>query len=190
MQKSINYASFAISILTLIVLVATGIGSKPWEAVNALAAVISGLAAAVGLLFIALQMRSAQKLAKAQFINELCRDIDSYAETESCLDREGIWYANGAIFDQKDMEAIEKYLTFFERIRFILDAQVLDIETIDDLFAYRFFYLVHNPNVQSNVLLNPDMQPYFSSVFQLHSVWIKYRQTKGLPIPRAEVSLR
>jgi len=51
----------------------------------------------------------------------------------------------------EDVEAIEKYLNFFERIQLILDTQVLDLEIIDKLFAYRFFYLVHNPNVQSKV---------------------------------------
>jgi len=189
MQKIINYTSLALSIITLVVLFATGIGGKPWEAVNALAAVISGLASSLGLLLIAMQLRSAQKLSKAQFVNELCRDIDNYVETDSRLDIGGIWYTNGATMDKKDEEAIEKYLSFFERIKHILDAQVVDMETIDELFAYRFFYLVHNPNVQSKVIFDPEVQPYYRSLFHLYALWVEYRQTKGLPIPRAETPL-
>ncbi len=90
----------------------------------------------------------------------------------------------------EDVEAIEKYLNFFERIQLILDTQVLDLEIIDKLFAYRFFYLVHNPNVQSKVLLNSDMQPYFCSFFELYFTWLEYRRKKRLPIPRDELIIK
>ncbi len=184
MQKFISYAAFTISMFTLIILFATGLGSKSWEAVNAIAAVISGLAASLGLLFVGLQLRSTDRLSKAQFINDLARDIDLHIRAESNLDRGGKWYEDTSILEQEDVEAIEKYLNFFERIKLIFDTKVLDLETIDKLFAYRFFYLVNNPNVQSKVLFNSDMQPYFRSIFQLYSIWLKYRQGKGLPIPR------
>jgi hypothetical protein len=187
MQKFISYAAFTISVFTLIILVASGIGSKSWEVVNAIAAVISGLAASLGLLFVGLQLRSTDRQTKAQFINDLARDIDLHVRAESNLDRGGKWwYENTNILEQEDVESIEKYLNFFERIKLIFDTKVIDLETIDELFAYRFFYLVHNPNVQSEILLHSDMKPYFRSIFKLYSIWLKYRQAKELPIPRDE----
>jgi hypothetical protein len=91
LQKFTSYAAFGVSVFTLLVLLATGLGSKPWEAVNAIAALISGLAASLGLLFVGLQLRSTDRLAKAQFINELAKDIDSHSEAESNLDPGGKW---------------------------------------------------------------------------------------------------
>ncbi|MGK7875941.1 MAG: hypothetical protein AB4426_22375 [Xenococcaceae cyanobacterium] len=111
------------------------------EAVNTITAFISGISAVIGLFFVGFQLRSSDRLAKAQFVNELARDIDSHSETESYLDREGKWYEANATFSQEDLESIEKYLNFFERVKFILDTQVIDMETVDDLFAYRFFFI-------------------------------------------------
>ncbi|NQZ60804.1 hypothetical protein [Crocosphaera sp.] len=54
--------------------------------------IISGISAVIGLFFVGFQLHSGERLAKAQFINELARDIDSHRETESHLDREGKWY--------------------------------------------------------------------------------------------------
>jgi hypothetical protein len=186
MQKFASYAAFAISIFTLIIVISTGLGSKPWEVVNAMAAVISGLAASLGLLFVGLQLRSTDRLTKAQFINELAAASELYVKVESNLDRGGKWYDSNISLAQEDIEAIEKYLNFFERVKLIFDTKVLEIEILDELLAYRFFYLVHNPNVQSKILFNEDMQPYFRSIFQLYSIWLKYRQNKALPIPRED----
>jgi len=175
-----SYAAFAISCLTVIILISNGLGSKPWEAVNAIAALISGLVASLGLFFVGLQLRSTDRLAKAQFINDLARDIDNHVKAESNLDPGGKWYKNSNLLNQEDIEALVKYLNFFERIKLIFDTKVIDIETIDELFAYRFFSLVHNPNVQSQILFNSDIQPYYSSIFQLYSIWLKYRHKNKL----------
>ncbi len=92
--------------------------------------ILSGISAVIGLFFVGFQLRSGQRLAKAQFINELVRDIDSHSETESHLDREGKWYEPNATLSQKDKELLEKYLNFFERVKFILDTKVIDLKTI------------------------------------------------------------
>ncbi|NEZ54983.1 hypothetical protein [Adonisia turfae] len=151
---------------------------------NALATFISGASAVIGLFFVGFQLRSSERLAKAQFINELARDIDNHAAAESYLDRGGQWYTANAAFSQEDKALIEKYLNFFERVKFILDTKVIDMETVDDLFAYRFFYLVHNPNVQSEILFNTDMQAYYRSIFCLYSTWLNYRKSRKLSLPR------
>jgi hypothetical protein len=189
LQKFTSYAAFAISLFTLIVLLATSLGSKPWEVVNAIAALISGLAASLGLLFVGLQLRSTDRLTKAQFINVLAEGIDSHSEAETNLDPGGKWYESDTPLDQKDMEILEKYLNFFERVKFIFDTEVIDIETVDELFAYRFFHLVHNPNVRQQIILHPDIQPYYSSIFKLYYVWLEYRKNKRMPIPRDEFTI-
>ncbi|WP_048321000.1 hypothetical protein [Crocosphaera watsonii] len=152
--------------------------------------IISGISAVIGLFFVGFQLHSGERLAKAQFINELARDIDSHRETESHLDREGKWYEPNepnATFSQQDKELLEKYLNFFERVKFILDTKVIDIKTIDCLFAYRFFNLVHNPNVQQEILLSPPLRSYYESIFSLYDTWIEYR--KGKDIPRKRFTL-
>jgi hypothetical protein len=186
---SVAYAALGVSAITLALLIATGLGARAWDAVSALAAVASGLVASVGLLFVGLQLKWNRRLAKAQFINDLARDIDHHSEAETNLDREGPWYEAGKTLTTKDMEKIERYITFFERVKLILDAKVLDMNMIDDLLAYRFFHLLHNPNVQEQVLFHPDMKEYFDAVLELHTDWLRYRQSRKLSIPRPDTPL-
>lgn len=170
-------------VLALVLLLWDGMPPADWNAVNALAAVLGGLAASAGLLFVGLQMRAGRRLARAQFVNELGRDVDLHCEVESCLDREGPWY-NEVELTHEDMDQIELYLNFFERVKYIRDTNVLDMETIDGLFAYRFFHLVHNPNVQKRVLYHEDMVAHYQAIRELYAEWVSYRQSRKLKLPR------
>lgn len=189
MKQMASYVAGVVSALLLAYVVMEGWPPMDWNAVGALAALLSGLAAAAGLIFVGLQMSSGRRLAQAQFVNELARDIDAHSDAESCLDPQGRLYDVGCNLNTPDKDQIEKYLNFFERVKYILDTGVLDMETIDGLFAYRFFHLVHNPNVQTQVLFEPGMYPYYRAIFELHGSWLQYRQSRKLPIPRPTTEL-
>lgn len=185
-------ASFAVGIFTIILAlwVIALLPPTNWESLKAFAALLSAVAASLGLFFVGMQINSSRRLARAQFVNELARDIDEHAAIESKLDREGPWYPDGCELNHEAMDQTEKYLNFFERVKHIRDTKAVDMRTIDGLFAYRFFHLTHNPNVQTCVLYHPDMSQYFEAIFDLHADWLRYRQSRNLPIPRPETPLR
>jgi hypothetical protein len=189
MKQVASYVAGVVSALVVALLLSEGWPPMDWNAVTALAAVLGGLAAPAGLLFVGLQMRSARRLARAQFVNVLAHDIDDHYAAQSFLDPKQRLYDDGCVLNNDDMARIEKYLNFFERVEYIRDTGVLNMETIDGLFAYRFFYLVHNPNVQKQVLGAGSM-PYYRAIFRLHDAWLPYRQSRKLRVPRPETPLR
>lgn len=154
--------------------------------IASISTVASGIAAVIGILAVAVQVRGQRVIARAQFINELATDIDRNIDTESKLDPEGEYYELAAAISGKDKEGIEQYLNFFERLYYIIEESVIDIATADGLFAHRFFMLAHNPNVIEHVLFDPAMKPYFLPFFRLHKMWYEYRKKNYRDIPRAD----
>jgi hypothetical protein len=51
-----------------------------WEIIGAVASTVSAIASIVAISFIAIQLRSSNRIAKAQLINELERDISLFAD--------------------------------------------------------------------------------------------------------------
>ena len=183
-------AALTAIVLTVVFVLIEGVPSTGWDwsAVNAMATMLSGLAASAGLLFVGLQMNSNRRLAHAQFVSELGRDIDAHFRAQSCLEpNRPVYDAVERDLSDREMALIQKYLNFFERVEYIRDTRVLDMAAIDGFFAYRFFNLVHNPNVQKQVLYR--LAPYYRAIFKLHQEWLAYRQSRNLPVPRPETPL-
>jgi hypothetical protein len=189
MKLSFTDLVFVVGIAISLLLFSAILKIFTWDAVTAIASVVSGATASLSLYFILLQFRSQSNLSRAQFINALTKDIDWHTKSESNLNREGIWY-NLCKLNSGSIALLEKYLTFFERIKLLLDTKVLGIEIIDELFAYRFFHLVHNPNVQRQILYDLDKEDFYHTIFTLHALWLHYRQSKGYNVPRQEYVLQ
>lgn len=149
---------------------------------------------AVGLvfsLFVAIrQLGDSKEIARAQFLTELNKSFvenSEYAEMynalQNCVDGN---CPNGEQCKQahKCLLAIPKgtvsnYLTFFETLGLLIEDNVLTLEVIDNLFAYRFFLAVHSQFVQeSKIIPQPEN---FVNIFRLERKWIDYRMRIGKP---------
>lgn len=157
--------------------------------VGALNGFIAAMSATIALIFIGIQLRGTQKLTKAQFINDLAKDIDNHSKMEISLEASGNLYEEQQALTMDQIGAINRLCNFFERVKLILDTDVLDMEQVDRMFAYRFFYLMHNPNVQRHVILHEEVEPYYKSLFELYTEWVDYRQQKSISIPRIDYSI-
>jgi hypothetical protein len=74
-------------------------------------------------------------------------------------------------------DVVSNYLTFFERIYLLEKDGVISFKTLDDLFAYRFFLIVHSKFVQQNQLgFNPSN---FKKIFCLEKKWLEYRKHRN-----------
>ncbi len=148
------------------------------------------LTSAIGLLFVGLQTRFASKLARAQFLDKLSMDVDENIDIEVDLEQNGELYELRSTCNQETRRKIIKFLSFFDRIAHLYKLGFVDIKIIDAMFAYRFFILVHNPNVQEFELLNQKTRHFWISIFALHKVWYAYRKRNGQPLLREEHAQR
>ncbi len=150
-----------------------------WEVVGAIASTVNAIASLVAISFVAIQLKSSNRIAQAQLINELERDIaaDTYVyvalESKECKDID-------KLTDEQRIGVL-KCISFFERVHLILETKVVDIEVIDRTFAGRFFILFNNPKVQE-IMSTTEISPFMTSTRDLYSKWYAYRKEKGLPL--------
>jgi hypothetical protein len=150
-----------------------------WEVVGAIASTVNAIASLIAISFVAIQLKSSNRIAQAQLINELERDIatdtDVYVALESkeCKDID-------KLTDEQRIGVL-KCISFFERVHLILETKVVDIEVVDRTFAGRFFILFNNPKVQE-IMNTTEIRPFMESTRDLYHKWYAYRKEKGLPL--------
>ncbi|KXC06153.1 MULTISPECIES: hypothetical protein [Microbacterium] len=69
------------------------------------------------------------------------------------------------------------YLTFFETCYLLHARRVVDIALLDDLFGYRFFVAMHNPDIQ-RIELIPDRYSY-RNLITLYDIWRDHVRAQG-----------
>ena len=86
-----------------------------------------------------------------------------------------------------DRDFIVDYLTFFETLCILHDKKTLDMSTINEMFAFRFFKAVNNDLIQEIELEENGI--FYTSLYKLYAEWEKFRIAKGLEIIDDENSL-
>ncbi|KXX68718.1 hypothetical protein [Flammeovirga sp. SJP92] len=87
-----------------------------------------------------------------------------------------------------DRQDLINFLVYLEALAAMVNKGVLKIETIDNLFSYRFFIATNNPVVQELELI-PDAE-YYRGCYVLHKKWVNYKKKKGQNILQEEFSLK
>jgi hypothetical protein len=147
---------------------------------------IAAAASAGGLLFLAIQTLNQTRLARAQFVNSLSDSADLNIDLEVELEAGCRLYEPVPEVSKLDHQNMVRFLSFFDKLYQLLRLDVITLAIVDPLFSYRFFILVHNPNVQKFELLGAETHAFWTSVFRLHKMWYAYRVRHRLPILRPE----
>jgi hypothetical protein len=166
--------------------------------IASIAAVISVILAYRSLRHLSEQVSKAKALARCQFISELEREIVGHYETYAKLLPQGVWSLEGAGIwstarvgpqNRNDIARVVAYLGFFAKIKFLIDSEVVELEDVDRMFAFRFFLVVNNRHVQRKILRSREYTPYWSVIQELYDKWTAHRTKRGRPIPFEENSL-
>lgn len=183
--------TFYIILTVLIIIFATSVLSNttlPTDRYQLIKDILSSITAIIGVLAIWYQMKRDKDLSEAEFILNLNNffttndDIKSiFMKLESCK------ATNEDPFTDEDMLKVVDYLTFFETISNLIQRKILNFDMINDLFAYRFFIIVHNEYIQQREIIKD--AEFYGSLYRLHKAWVQYRKIKNLPIPFEKTSL-
>ena len=79
------------------------------------------------------------------------------------------------------------YLVYLEGLAPLILHDILQLEVIDDLMAYRFFLAVNNKTLQEDQLF--PYAEYYRGCFKLYSVWKEYRTKRQREVVWNENSL-
>lgn len=162
------------------------------ETVTTVFAIIAGVA-------FWLQFRRTENIDEAKFIMELNHQFISNERLTRVEHALEVYYHEinegknnpklNLTLDIKSEERQEliNYLVYMEGMAAIIQKGVLELDVIDNLFAYRFFIVVNNPIVQKTELL--PYSNYYQGCFKLSKMWTEKFKDDKRKIPLEEYSL-
>lgn len=161
------------------------------------ATIITTVTAIIGAFAIWFQMKRERDINEAEFImnyNISFIENPEYVELEQKLEKYRKVIESGGnpedaeeIMTEENQQIVVNYLVYHEALAVFVKKRVLSIDSIDDLFAYRFFLIMNNPEIQRKELC-PEAQ-YYHGCYWLHKKWTEYRKKKGLYILLEDTSL-
>ena len=153
------------------------------------------LVAAAALVFYPLQLGNQvedhqNNIEEARFIlqyNQAFIQDPNMSHVEQLLEQSMLQKTDEPIITDENRQLFINYLVYLESLAPLILRGVLQLEHVDDLFAYRYFLAVNHPQVQRDQLfVFPD---YYRGCFKLYEMWKSYRLTRGEPILQRATAL-
>lgn len=154
-------------------------GFSTWISLLSIIGLIVTIAIAIA------EFKKSKEISRATFIVELNQTFIEneqykkvYDALQNCFDNKCQHISSGTPCNNECMLDIDKsiisnYLTFFETLYILIQRGVVTYDIIDDLFAYRFFLVVHSKLVQQKKII--PQSENFINIFRLEHDWIEYR---------------
>lgn len=152
-------------------------------------AVLETIGLIISLVVAIFELRKSTEVARATFVTELNKSFVEnpdykklYDFMQNCFDGKCQSCPENNCRETDcslnvDKSLISNYLTFFETLYILHKRNVISFDIIDDLFAYRFFLIVHSRLVQKEKLIP---QPEnFHNIYRLEHDWLEYRIKHG-----------
>ena len=175
------YAFVIICILALTLLLDDSFGSR-------IVVVVTVSTAILGAVSILIQYKRDKNVNQATFVLEYGKYFYSLNKTEETLlllDRYRL--GDKSVIKDIDYTGIVNYLFWCEELSTLYQKNVVDLETIDNIFSYTFFLITNNKYVQE-VELVPQSE-FYKGTYYLHSEWTKYKRKTKQQIMHEEESL-
>ena len=184
MKKTHYY--YAIIFIIVLVLISTlllkdTIASRVTTVITLSTAVIGA-----GALFV--QYKRDKDVNQASFIVEYAKYFYSLKETEDTmmiLDEYRL--GNKKLVNKLSYTGIVNYLFWCEELSSLVQKNVVDIDTIDNLFSYTFFLITNNKYIQEKELI-PQAE-FYKGVYYLHKKWSSYKEKTNQPLINSEENL-
>ena len=150
--------------------------------------VITIATALIGAIALFFQFKRDKDINQASFVVEFGK---SFEEKEGCRDimQKLERYRKGEtnVFTKNDYTYIVSYLQWCETLSILVQKNVLNLKTIDNLYSYWFFLITNNEYIQKLELV-PEAE-FYQGVYILHKIWTKYKRKTNQIILEDNTSL-
>jgi ribosomal protein S18 acetylase RimI-like enzyme len=130
-------------------------------------------------------------IAEAQFIlqyNQAFIQDPNMCQVEHDLEQQMLGAGKDVpMITDENQQLFINYLVYLEGLAPLVFRNVLHLEHIDDLMAYRFFLAVNNPELQKDQLF--EFPEYYRGCLKLYTEWKRYRKAHGQSILQEDSSL-
>lgn len=181
-----------VAIISLTTLIKDIFNLDPGSLISTVISVLEAIGLIISLIIAIKQLSDSKEITRATFLIELNKSfvenqdyLDLYNMLQNCLDN--CCKCGNKCNNSKDLNEpcnlnilkgqISNYLTFFETVYILQKNGVISFSVIDDLFAYRFFLVVHSKIIQQ---MKIKAQPQnFRNIFCLENEWMEWRKKHG-----------
>ena len=150
--------------------------------------VITIATALIGAIALFFQFKRDKDINQASFV---VKNEKSFEEKEGCRDimQKLERYRKGETndFTKNDYTYIVSYLQWCETLSILVQKNVLNLKTIDNLYSYWFFLITNNEYIQKLELV-PEAE-FYKGVYILHKIWTKYKRKTNQIILEDNTSL-
>ncbi|WP_042705796.1 hypothetical protein [Methanomicrobium mobile] len=191
-KATLLFFLFLISIIGILLLfeVDQRINTSETSLIIAICTILTAVGGLSSIYFIYKELKVSADIANADFLfklnTEFFKNDDIVLIYKKLEDSLSNLNANGSefhnnFFDESDKIAIAHYLAYFKLIYNLIerDVNIINMSEINDLYAYRFFLAVNDPEIQ-DIELMPN-QLYYNDIFKLYDQWMKYREAHNQP---------
>ncbi len=175
------YAFLIVLLLVISLFLDDSLGSR-------IVTVITVSTAVVGAISIFIQYKRDKNVNQATFILEYGKYFYSLNHTEEVmllLDEYRL--GNKDVAKNMNYNGIVNYLFWCEELSTLYQKDVIDLETVDNIFSYNFFLITNNKYIQEKELV-PNAE-FYKGVFYLHKEWTDYKRRTKQPIINEDESL-
>lgn len=184
MKKSFYYYSIIFIVILLLILTLffeNTIASRITTIITLSTAIIGA-----GALFV--QYKRDKDVNQASFILEYAKYFYSLKDTEdTLLILDEYRLGNKEAINKMSYTGIVNYLFWCEELSSLVQKNIVDIETIDNLFSYMFFLITNNKYVQEKELI-PQAE-FYKGTYYLHKKWMAFKQKTDQPVLNDEENL-
>lgn len=189
-----RYAS-KVSFISIILISIAVVTMSVFEVINdTFVSLITIITAIVGAFGIWLELNKEQEINQASFILSINSDFYALggkgtmyaADLEKMLDEDFSGVKKLELTKEHQTMVIQ-YLVWVKTLSSLINRRMIKISAIDDLFSYKFFVAINNPEIQKMELI-----PYktaYRGIFKAHKTWKKYRVKHGLEIYNEKTDL-
>ena len=129
-------------------------------------------------------------ITEAAFVlqyNQTFIQDQNMTDVERLLERQGVYRESIEIITEENKQKFINYLVYLEGLSLLVLNNVLTLDCIDDLMAYRFFLAMNNLELQKKELCA--FPEYYRGCFKLYKKWKHYRESMLLKILLEENSI-
>lgn len=177
MKKSFYYYTVvfvAVLLLVSTLLLEANFASRITTVITLATAIIGA-----GALFV--QYKRDKDVNQASFIVEYAKYFYSLNGTEDVLMLlDEYRLGNKDVVNEISYTGIVNYLFWCEELSTLVQKNIVDIPTIDNLFSYTFFLITNNKYIQEKELI-PQAE-FYKGIYYLHEVWTEYKNRTNQPI--------
>lgn len=172
-----------LTIISLIIAFLALLAAYFFDETSQIVTITATITAVVGVFAVYIQIRKSKLIGQSSFTIEISKyfyEVPGISDLVHKLGRASDVDNSEYVVNQDERPTLIKYLNYIKTIATLVEDKTVDIDTLNNVFAYEFFIVLNNKSVQE-LEITPFAEFYYD-IFSLYEKWCNFRQKAGFDI--------